>query len=103
MFRRSMPIVQKRRLAALALSGAIAILLPPLAAQAAGVSAGGDVQITSAAKPATDESIRPFQFHASDAALADLKQRIAATKWPDRELVADGTQGVRLEDRKSVV
>ncbi|WP_246764844.1 epoxide hydrolase family protein [Ensifer sp. PDNC004] len=96
MFRRSMPIVQNRQLAALALSGAIAILLPPLAAQAAGVSAGGGVQIASAAKPATDESIRPFQFHATDAALADLKQRIAATKWPDRELVPDSAQGVQL-------
>ena len=36
---------------------------------------------------ATDESIRPFQFHASDEALADLRRRIAATNWPERELV----------------
>ena len=47
-------------------------------------------------QPAVDTSIRPFQFHASDADLADLKRRILATRWPSRELVADDTQGVRL-------
>jgi hypothetical protein len=32
-----------------------------------------------------DGAVRPFQFHASDEALADLRRRIAATKWPERE------------------
>jgi hypothetical protein len=41
-------------------------------------------------------SIRPFQFHANDEQLADLKRRIRATRWPERELVNDGTQGVQL-------
>jgi pimeloyl-ACP methyl ester carboxylesterase len=46
---------------------------------------------------ADDEtSIRPFSYHATDAALADLKRRIAATRWPTRELVIDATQGVQL-------
>jgi pimeloyl-ACP methyl ester carboxylesterase len=40
--------------------------------------------------------IRPFQFHASDEALADLRRRVAATKWPTQELVPDGSQGVQL-------
>jgi hypothetical protein len=39
---------------------------------------------------------RPFQFHASDEALSDLRRRIVATKWPEREIVADATQGVQL-------
>ena len=43
-----------------------------------------------------DAPIRPFSFHASDEELADLKRRIAATRWPERELVDDGTQGVQL-------
>jgi len=43
-----------------------------------------------------DESIRPFEFHASEQALADLKARIARTQWPERETVDDGTQGVQL-------
>ena len=40
--------------------------------------------------------IRPFKFRATDAALADLKQRIVAAKWPSPELVPDASQGVRL-------
>ena len=41
-------------------------------------------------------SIRPFQIHVSDAALADLRQRIAATRWPEKETVTDESQGVQL-------
>jgi len=44
---------------------------------------------------ATD-TIRPFQFHASDEDLADLRQRIKATRWPEKEPVADFSQGVPL-------
>jgi pimeloyl-ACP methyl ester carboxylesterase len=43
-----------------------------------------------------DESIRPFRFEASDAALEDLRRRILATRWPDRETVSDDSQGVQL-------
>src|SRR5208337_4365933 len=43
-----------------------------------------------------DNAIRPFQFNASDEALADLRRRIAATRWPDKETVADSSQGVQL-------
>jgi pimeloyl-ACP methyl ester carboxylesterase len=41
-------------------------------------------------------AIRPFSFHASDADLADLKRRIEATRWPDKETVDDDSQGVQL-------
>jgi pimeloyl-ACP methyl ester carboxylesterase len=40
--------------------------------------------------------IRPFRSHFSDAELDDLRRRIASTRWPDRETVADSSQGVRL-------
>jgi pimeloyl-ACP methyl ester carboxylesterase len=40
--------------------------------------------------------IRPFHVHFSDEALADLKRRVAATRWPDREIVNDQSQGVQL-------
>ena len=43
-----------------------------------------------------DTEIRPFQVGMSDEAIADLRQRIAATRWPTRELVADRSQGVQL-------
>jgi pimeloyl-ACP methyl ester carboxylesterase len=38
----------------------------------------------------------PFHYSASEQALTDLRQRIAATRWPDREQVSDTTQGVQL-------
>jgi pimeloyl-ACP methyl ester carboxylesterase len=40
--------------------------------------------------------IRPFRIQVSDAALTDLRRRIAATRWPTRELVEDRSQGVQL-------
>jgi pimeloyl-ACP methyl ester carboxylesterase len=44
---------------------------------------------------ARDGAIRPFQFEVTDAELADLRARINATRWPDRE--TDPSQGVQLE------
>jgi pimeloyl-ACP methyl ester carboxylesterase len=41
-------------------------------------------------------TIRPFQVSVSDEELADLRRRIAATRWPSKELVADDSQGVQL-------
>ena len=47
--------------------------------------------------PASDNNaIRTYQFNFSDAELADLRQRVNATKWPERELVTDASQGVQL-------
>src|SRR5258705_12297422 len=40
--------------------------------------------------------IRPFHVSFSEEQLADLRRRVKATKWPERETVADDTQGVRL-------
>ena len=46
---------------------------------------------------ATDpKAIRPFRFTASKEALDDLRRRINATKWPERETVTDASQGVQL-------
>ena len=44
----------------------------------------------------SDESIRPFQVHIPQSQLDDLRRRILATKWPDREIVTDESQGVQL-------
>jgi len=73
--------------------------LTPASAPAAPGAAVADVSIIGAAATtvaAGDTSIRPFKYHASDAELADLKRRIKATKWPERETVNDNTQGVQL-------
>ncbi|MFE9692001.1 epoxide hydrolase family protein [Micromonospora sp. NPDC005806] len=43
-----------------------------------------------------DNEIRPFRLDAPEEAIADLRRRIAATRWPTRELVTDRAQGVQL-------
>jgi pimeloyl-ACP methyl ester carboxylesterase len=50
-------------------------------------------QATAAA--AAREAIRPFNIEVSEEELTDLRRRVSATKWPDRE--TDPSQGVRLE------
>ncbi len=46
--------------------------------------------------------IRPFRFTASDADLADLRRRITATKWPEREWVPDSSDGVPLHTMQNL-
>src|SRR5208337_3703263 len=50
--------------------------------------------MSSTAESATE--IRPFRVDMPDEAIADLRRRIAATRWPAKELVADRSQGVQL-------
>jgi len=48
-------------------------------------------------KQAADKNeIRPFRVNVPEAELTELRRRINATKWPDREIVSDQTQGVQL-------
>ena len=44
----------------------------------------------------TATEIRPFRVDISEERLEDLRRRIAATRWPSKELVADRSQGVQL-------
>ncbi len=54
---------------------------------------------TEAASQAStgQEAVRPFQFEFPDADLADLKRRVDAARWPERETVSDDSQGVPLD------
>jgi pimeloyl-ACP methyl ester carboxylesterase len=47
-------------------------------------------------RAADKTAIRPFDVNVPDAELTELVKRINATKWPDRETVTDGSQGVQL-------
>jgi pimeloyl-ACP methyl ester carboxylesterase len=62
------------------------------------LAASGRAQSTPPTNAANfdKQEIRPFHINVPDAALADLRCRIAATQWPDREIVNDSTQGVQL-------
>jgi hypothetical protein len=53
--------------------------------------------MTKLADLAEATAIRPFQMvSVSDAQLTDLRRRINDTQWPERETVADASQGVQL-------
>src|SRR5438045_124948 len=52
---------------------------------------------------AEDAAIRPFRIDIPEEALVDLRRRIAATRWPERETVADETQGVQLATMQKLV
>jgi pimeloyl-ACP methyl ester carboxylesterase len=47
--------------------------------------------------------LRPFRVAVPDAELDDLRQRLARTRWPDPETVDDWSQGVRVENARSLV
>ena len=46
--------------------------------------------------PADDSTIRPFTVGFPEAELTDLRLRVTATRWPERETVSDDSQGVPL-------
>ena len=53
------------------------------------------METTSTTTAATAEDLRPFAIDVPEEQLADLRKRIIATRWPDREI--DPSQGVQLE------
>src|SRR5215211_397610 len=44
----------------------------------------------------THPAVRPFRIDVPEEDLDDLRRRIAATRWPSKELVEDRSQGVQL-------
>src|SRR5262245_60524952 len=76
-----------RRLEALTVTGVLGALL---------ISSPATAQTASPKESTNPASIRPFRFHASDADLTDLRRRVNATRWPEKETVNDQTQGVPL-------
>ena len=100
------PIGRRHRVATSALVGAIGIFLSAAAAPARNDVFCGKWRRDRCAsardleprrgRSNRDRSIRPFHIRASDEALADLRRRIAATKWPKQKTVTDASQGVQL-------
>src|SRR6266853_3777463 len=88
------PIISRRNfIGAAAATGVAGMFSPgfvPLSAQG---SASKAAQIVL---PTTTEEITPFKVQVSQAALNDLKKRLANARWPDKEPVTDWSQGVPL-------
>jgi len=73
------------------LAFAIAVI-PVLAADGSGAAAAED-----------SNAIRPFHINIPESALADLRQRVLATRWPGKETVSDRSQGVQLAKLQALV
>jgi pimeloyl-ACP methyl ester carboxylesterase len=58
---------------------------------------------TSARAAAGDGSIRPFHVNIPQDQLVDLRRRVLATRWPERETVTDRSQGVQLAKIQEIV
>jgi pimeloyl-ACP methyl ester carboxylesterase len=65
--------------------------IPVVAANGSGTATKADAQ-----------AIRPFRINVPKAELTELRSRIKATKWPERETVADTSQGVQLATMKAL-
>jgi pimeloyl-ACP methyl ester carboxylesterase len=50
----------------------------------------------SATRPAENTAIRPFEVNFPEAEITELRRRINATRWPEKETVNDSSQGVQL-------
>jgi pimeloyl-ACP methyl ester carboxylesterase len=77
-------------------------LLSSVAMGVAAVGAASLLPAHSAPAAASDE-IRPFRIDIPDEVLADLRRRINATRWPERETVIDESQGVPLATLQDLV
>jgi len=53
--------------------------------------------------PPATKAVTPFEVHVPEAALDDLKRRLANTRWPNKETVADWSQGVPLAKARALV
>jgi pimeloyl-ACP methyl ester carboxylesterase len=65
--------------------------------------AAGDATDSNQRKPSGASEIRPFHVEVPEEALVELRRRIAATRWPDRETVTDQSQGAPLAKLQELV
>src|SRR2546423_14951897 len=69
----------------------------------ASAAAGAASLLPAQASAAPDNAaIRPFHINVPEEELVDLRRRIAATRWPERETVTDATQGVQFETTREL-
>jgi epoxide hydrolase len=61
------------------------------------------IQTTPLVIPTASKDVTPFKVDVPQAALDDLKRRLASTRWPERETVGDWSQGVPLEKAQALV
>src|SRR5258708_39862348 len=95
------PIISRRNfIGAAAATGVAGFFSPgvvPISAR------GGATKAAQVVLPTTTEEVTRFNVHVPQAALTDLKRRLASTRWPDRETVGDWSQGVPLQKAQALI
>jgi pimeloyl-ACP methyl ester carboxylesterase len=76
-----------------------------LATVSMGIAATGAANLlpSQLAAALAGDAIRPFRVNVPEDELVDLRRRLQATRWPDRETVSDPSQGVQLEKLQQLV
>ncbi len=97
----AVPLTSRRKFigAAVAIGGA-----SMLSAELGVLSARGNADTAAQiVLPAATKDLTPFKVRVPQAALDDLKRRLASTRWPERETVGDWSQGVPLQKAQALV
>jgi len=93
-------ISRRKLIRATAATGVAGIFLPelmPISAQ------GSAMQMAQFVLPKATKDVTPFKVHVPQAALNELKIKLANTRWPDKEPVTDWSQGVPLAKAQALV
>jgi epoxide hydrolase len=78
-------------------AGILSAGLAPISAQ------GSAMKAAQLVLPTATKDVTPFKVHVPQAALNDLKKKLANARWPDKEPVTDWSQGVPLAKAQSLV
>ena len=93
----------------------LALLTSPCPAQTSRITGGSahavrmeealttTATLRESARPIAEDTIRPFRVDVPENELFELRRRIAATRWPDKENVSDRSQGVQLAKLQALV
>ncbi len=87
----------------IAAAGALSLVPTHLVKASDTISNQSSNQGASPMDTVAHSEIRPFRVNFPEEALVDLRRRIAATRWPDKETVTDESQGVQLATVQSLV
>ncbi len=96
----SVPLSRREFLCAAAATSGAAILSAEFLPETARASSK---KVPELVLPPATQAVTPFQVHVPEAALDDLKKRLANTRWPNKEPVADWSQGVPLAKARTLV
>ena len=99
-FRRGLVVVAVMMVLVLALSSKSARHLGVAALEA---TVGGILSAPVVAAESNNTAIWPFRVRVPEADIAELRRRLAATRWPDKETVADQSQGAQLAQLQELV